>query len=576
MTTNSSAPHQLRNPSILSDVNINRRILDIGELKILIHKLKENNLLNDVEKILLEQIIHHKSDLNLRIELAETYMSRKMWNNAIPHWRYILNNFETYPKGVFIRLCISFLEVSEFSEAEDIAGRLLEKYPRDERGLALLDEISSKKSTLYELEIEREAENTDSRTHIDSKIGVFGAIDLRKFLLKGWIENPADADYALAIELRDGSVTTYPLNQDRRDVVEYLENVKKGTYKLRCGYAYELDLLNVKRIGFKKTATTIWSHSLRLKAISKVLRGRDNWLFLANDTNQSADIFTGKLLLSNSLLNEWNVYFTKVKRLQMSRNCAFLLAPSKESVFPDYYPMKRGEETITDQLFRLRSFLDIDPIFPLDELSRIDGSYYKTDTHWSDLGAYIAVQECMTTFGLRKEWDEYFEFNPIIGYSDLGTKLDPIETDFAITALPSSKTVLSPVFQNHVPSSGNVVVFHNREAPIDKKLLIFGDSFSGIMLKLFPVIFKDVVRIYSPATPVMDVVEHENADFILLQTNERFLTKPSEFARTLQDSTLGMRIKKATKEEKINMQRRLNSNNIKNIYYNFMSSALSV
>lgn len=474
-----------------------------------------------------------------------------------------------------IKLCQSLTLSGDIERAAQIVDRVRSEYPSDERVGNLLDDINAKKKSRYDIKFKKTS--SAGLFAIDSKSVKCNFEDASHFELKGWINCPVGKARYLAIECRDGSILDYELNSKRPDVVRYLLTNQGENTELMCGYCYTLNMLKIKKLGVRAEAGIEWICEVHCVPERKVLRGKDDWLFLDNDSNRSVDLFTGKILLDVAALTEWDRFFHELQCAQKYRNIIFLIAPSKETVLPHLYPYERGETTVIDQLYGLDSFLAINPLFPVEMLRQINKSYYKTDTHWSELGAYAAFQLCMEAFGLDVNLDSQFEFKLkyVAAYSDLGSKLEPAESDLSMRASRVDGSFFSPVFNNFLVTSGDVQVFQNPDAVLQKKIVIFGGSSSMFMLQFFCAAFRDVVRIYSPATAIYSVLRNENPDFVLLQSNERFLSAPSRFVPDLFHSTLGNRLKKLTTSEIIKMKADLSLNEFKdNMYYRFMTTQL--
>ena len=144
---------------------------------------------------------------------------------------------------------------------------------------------------------------------------------------------------------------------------------------------------------------------------SNVIIGRDKWLFYNNvkSGNPVADYkrinqFTLKELIKiRDNLNYLKEYCEK-------RNCSFILliCPSKENIYTEYMPksiIRTNNISRTQQLIKyLRENTDIKIVYPYSELieaKKDNFIYYKNDTHWNLLGAYIASKLLLENFDIE-------------------------------------------------------------------------------------------------------------------------------------------------------------------------------
>jgi len=134
----------------------------------------------------------------------------------------------------------------------------------------------------------------------------------------------------------------------------------------------------------------------------RVFIGKDNFLFYSNknDGDPVSD-YQGLIKLDSKQLE---IIALKLENLQKWLNdnkimFYFVVAPNKHTVYHDRMPdnIKKGESTSADQviyylLSRNIPVIDLRGIL-LEARKNTDYNlYYKTDTHWNNLGAFIAFQ----------------------------------------------------------------------------------------------------------------------------------------------------------------------------------------
>lgn len=197
--------------------------------------------------------------------------------------------------------------------------------------------------------------------------------------------------------------------------------------------------------------------------------------------------------------------------------CLHLICPEKLAVFPEPVAGFTLDDT---RLARRLTNLDgiLYPVQPLS-IGQVDGacSYSKTDTHFSDLGALIAAELVARHFGVDPQIEPSWTTQRIAG--DLGSKLDPVQqSDKLVLTTPLPITTHS----NGLTNRGRIISFSNPQA-LGGRLLVFGDSFSGINLgRMLAAFFCEVLFVHSLAADYR-VIAQFAPDHILFEFAERFL-----------------------------------------------------
>ena len=182
----------------------------------------------------------------------------------------------------------------------------------------------------------------------------------------------------------------------------------------------------------------------------RVLLGKDHWLFTHAWPISSGDSIVqqhrGLRLLSAGELEAWVAGLEGRRRWLEARGIRYLfvIAPHKHSIYPEFLPdwvNRVRPVTPADQLVealttrsRVR-FLDLRA--PLLAAKSRGQLYWRTDTHWTDLGAYVAYQEILAALG--RWWPELtpvplsdFEIRVSEGYGNLvrGLGLVGVDQDY--------------------------------------------------------------------------------------------------------------------------------------------------
>ena len=130
-----------------------------------------------------------------------------------------------------------------------------------------------------------------------------------------------------------------------------------------------------------------------------IVVGRDGWLY-SQDENM-VDEFVGSSKLTLRQLESRRVELEDRRSQLATRGIKYLfvISPNKESIYLEYLPgwlQRCSTTTKTDQFvdyMRLHSTVDILDLRPVLRRAREDAPvFYKTDTHWNLMGAFVACE----------------------------------------------------------------------------------------------------------------------------------------------------------------------------------------
>ena len=126
--------------------------------------------------------------------------------------------------------------------------------------------------------------------------------------------------------------------------------------------------------------------------------GRSNWLFYSNEN--SLDYFCGKNILSDTEMEEYADLINTLQSLcdKENKKVCFLIVPNKEEVYTEYMPSYIVDEEYK-RTERMLDYFSVNTkstfIYPIKEFEVCKKNwqlYYKHDTHWNDIGSFIALQ----------------------------------------------------------------------------------------------------------------------------------------------------------------------------------------
>jgi alginate O-acetyltransferase complex protein AlgJ len=266
----------------------------------------------------------------------------------------------------------------------------------------------------------------------------------------------------------------------------------------------------------------------------KVVEGKDGWLFLARDTNHVIHQHTGRLQFSRRQLEDWrHVLETRAAWLgEWGIPYVFMVPPNSHAVYPENLPddvVTVAERPILQLQRHLRDTgSDARIIYPLEELrahKQRDLVYIATDTHWNELGAFIAYKVLMKEIAqhsvevLDIPWERIF-VSRAEWPGDLGSKVTP-ERRSTQLYVDISHRQTHYAFDNRVMFAGRRVEYTCRAAP-PTTCLVHGDSFTEKIMHFLGESFARVVFCQMPSLD-FQVVTALQPDVVIGVLNERFL-----------------------------------------------------
>lgn len=141
-----------------------------------------------------------------------------------------------------------------------------------------------------------------------------------------------------------------------------------------------------------------------------VLRGQNGWLFLKDASDsQSISDYQGLTACTGKELTDTAASLTALQAALEARGStlAVLFAPAKEEVYSRYMPadipVVSRPTRVEGLVAALRAQTEVPVVFPqeaLTDASRTQQVYYKYDTHWNAVGAWLAAQQTLAALGL--------------------------------------------------------------------------------------------------------------------------------------------------------------------------------
>ena len=235
----------------------------------------------------------------------------------------------------------------------------------------------------------------------------------------------------------------------------------------------------------------------------KVAEGKDGWLFLAKDSNNTMGQHAGEVLLTDHQLQQWQDLLEQ-RSAWLNLHGApyfYMIAPDAHAVYPDMLPddvvpgPTRPALQVLDYLRERNSFAPV--LYPLEELiaARDELVYPKTGSHWSEFGAFVGyralMKEMTEILPVRRlnRSEIHVSSDPRAG--DLGLKFDPpVKSSYVYVDVIGASTRY--MNDNRVRNHGRLVEFES-DAFNALTCLVFGDSYA---VRMMPLIAEAFSRTY--------------------------------------------------------------------------------
>jgi hypothetical protein len=285
-------------------------------------------------------------------------------------------------------------------------------------------------------------------------------------------------------------------------------------------------------------------------ADGKFIRGRDGRLFLARDTNDVLAQHAGELLFESEELDRWTALLER--RHCLLAECGieylFVIAPDAHSVYPDQLPagVNHGQRRPVVQLLDhlAQRACPVRPIYPLAELRETRAGvdcYSRLDSHWNDVGAFVAysrlAEEMQRRSPMRRlrEDDVVFVTKPTMA-GDLGYKVNAEPELVPVAEMRVQRARL--VRDNRVQNTGSLISTFCPDAP--GSCVLMGDSYSWGVLKYLAESFRRCTFAYTP-TLDLEFLKDQRPDVVVSLMAERMLIRVPDDERGASIASLAAR-----------------------------------
>lgn len=222
---------------------------------------------------------------------------------------------------------------------------------------------------------------------------------------------------------------------------------------------------------------------------NRVIEGNEGWYFLGNHYEEILNDHFGNRKLSQQELFEITRKIEAIQKALEKREIelVLLVPPNKHSVYGEYLPYQLSQgktalEQIKAHLATTIGFEILDLNTAVRNQKKGSQLYYKTNSHWTDIGAFYGYKE--TLHVLEKKLNSNLHQVQLTDYNKI---VKPIE-ESDITAMVQLNVKEEVVYlekkdkkrAKFVNSSNGYLHFKNEYG--NKKLLIYKDSFTNQLM----------------------------------------------------------------------------------------------
>jgi hypothetical protein len=279
-----------------------------------------------------------------------------------------------------------------------------------------------------------------------------------------------------------------------------------------------------------------------------VYEGKDGWLFLVGGSNAVGSLYDrASPVLPDAKIRQWaRLIEDRTRRLErMGVRYVHMNIPEKLTVYDHKLHSPIVDWTLSPAM-RLGEMLQrspcahvwLDLIEPFRAARDERQLYFKTDTHWSAEGCFLAYRLLCERIGLAADPTllsrPHHEFE---GVFDLGSKMDPFVGErvrgYDYTKHSSrvycnlvAKYQEMPQFTGTIHVGSHVRYRNEASSPPHKKIILFGDSYSlpgrTALTGMLAETAREVEFIWS-GNLNWDYIRRRKPDIVIFELAERFL-----------------------------------------------------
>jgi SAM-dependent methyltransferase len=266
------------------------------------------------------------------------------------------------------------------------------------------------------------------------------------------------------------------------------------------------------------------------------IAGHNDILFLLNGSNNYYEGYHQDFPSALQDAEGWLNYVRNVSKIIeiLGSEFLFTVIPNKATILKEYYPLPLAEGITPILKILIEKFGNFifSPVEELRDDPNLLSIFRRNDTHFGYYGSVLYLEKMLDRLdlgGLMLSPDT--ELKSLEHAGDLGSKFSPVLKERLF--LPRNNIdygILYPISNSNIRHTGSAFSTYNVNAPIKKSIVVFGNSFFEHVNSwgMSPYIAQNFERFFFVWTHEIDIdlVAHLRPDFVVLQTCERFLSRP--------------------------------------------------
>ena len=267
----------------------------------------------------------------------------------------------------------------------------------------------------------------------------------------------------------------------------------------------------------------------------RALVGKKGWLFLGDLFGFGLKEQAGIIQFNTKELKSFADSIVAKQKYFDSLNIKYYLcvAPNKQTIYPEILPYsivpnKSKLDLLSVEMKKYPQLNFIDVLSPLNNKKDSVDLYYKSDSHWNRLGAFIAYNKIMSELAIdfpeiKPVTYEHYTIKPFSGImaKDIANMINQkyFEADYEFILKENVSLICdSNVFS---PNDKKITYEVRYRNPTKKlKVLVFGDSFAASMVDFLIGNFGSTIFI-GPTMLKKEIIENEKPDIVIQEVVER-------------------------------------------------------
>lgn len=314
------------------------------------------------------------------------------------------------------------------------------------------------------------------------------------------------------------------------------------TWKFIEKFPMDFEAYYNDHFGFRKKLINLNNHIkvnwLKISPSARVLIGKNGWLYYAGEN--SIDYYRANCQLDLGQLDTWRGILDAKRQWLANRKIAyaFVVAPSKESIYPENIPdriVKTGGLVIFDQLNdylgKSTDFRIVDVRSALVEGKKRSPVYHIADSHWTEFGAYLAYSKLLDSLGIPSRHlspvplDNFILTEVIKSGGDLAnmTAVATVAEEAVLSLHPRNAYAASPVDVGYSVPNMHISAFENKRSN-GPRAVMFCDSFGDELKPFLAEHFSRIVYVQGTSLMVAfdsGIVMREQPEVVIEEMAER-------------------------------------------------------